>query len=195
MIIRGSNKATVADLDDQSQAAQVAKRTLVQTRRDILERGWQFNSRVISLPVNIEGRVPVGDYLALSIPDKDLAPQLDEADDSIYVWSHKKNVNTWHDATILDVTVVFDLVDDTHFASIPKLLAEWIAHKAAADFWTESHDGATNQKLEAVAVRRQSRWLNTQPHGNLNDVSGFTTLAVTGGGGSSTFDPRTQSVR
>ena len=192
VIVRGSNKALINDLDDESQAAQVAKRTLVQTRKDLLGRGWGFNTRKISLPVNTDGKVPVGDYLSVVIPDSLLIPQFDVDGNGLFVWSNRTNVDTWHNATILDVFVVFDLPEDEQFRQIPKLCAEWIAHKASADFWTEAHDGNANQKLEAVAVRRQSRWTNTQGDlGDLRGVSGFSSFA---GGRAAAFDPRTQST-
>lgn len=132
------------------------------------------------------------DYLKVTLPDKDFAIQKDESDGKLYVWSHKNNVHTWHAAKIDEVEVVFDLGDDTDYRLLPQLIAEWIAHKAAADFWTEAHDGSVNQKLEAVSLRRQTRWLNTQGDlGNVRDASGFTTISSAVPG---SFDPRTQSA-
>lgn len=195
IIIRGSNKAVINDLDDESQAAQVAKRTLKQTRIDMLERGWGFNTRTITLALNADNRVPVAaSYLTVQIPDKDLAVQLDESDGKLYVWSHKNNINTWHDAAIEKVKIIFDITNDDDFKKLPQLMAEWIAHKATADFWSEAHDGAVNSKLEAVAIRRQTRWTNTQGDlGNLRGVSGFEAFSGQGQGRHGTFDPRTQS--
>ncbi len=197
IIIRGSNKAVINDLDDESQAAQVAKRTLKQSRIDILERGWGFNTRNITLKLNSDSKVPVSDsYLRVIIPDSRLAVQMDENEDgALFVWSHKTNVDTWHDAEIINVKIVMDFPDDEDYRRLPQLVAQWIAWKAAADFWTEAHDGSINQKLEAKSVRHQTRWLNTQGDlGNVRDASGFTAIAVQGfGGTTSTFDPRTQS--
>lgn len=191
IIIRGSNKAIINDLNDASQAAQVAKRTTKQTRIDILERGWDFNTRRITLKANSENRVPVANsYLKVMIPDEHLAIQLDESDGKKYVWSHKTGVDTWHDADIDKVWIVFDYTADDDFKKLPQLLAEWIAWKATADFWTEAHDGGINQKLEAMATRRQTRWLNTQKDlGNVRGVSGFASLSAIGG----TLDARTQT--
>ncbi len=197
IIIRGSNKAVINDLDDESQAAQVAKRTLKQSRIDILERGWGFNTRNTTLQLDASLRVPISEsYLRVIIPDSKLVVQMDENDDGkLFVWSHHKNVDTWFNAAIIDVKIILDYPGDEDFKRLPQLIAEWIAWKATADFWTEAHDGSVNQKLEAKSVRHQSRWLNTQGDlGNVRDASGFTAIAVQGYGGTTRhLDPRTQS--
>ncbi len=202
IVIRGSSKPTINDIDDQSQDASLARRTIRESRTEILSHGWRFNTRKVTLAVDDDGKVPVPvTYLSVKFKgttdNEKLIVQEDSDDNKLYVWN--EDTDTWHSETLLEVTIVFDKgadpsLEDTQFRLLPAKLVRWIAYHARAAYFQEINAVSSND-LNAASVRAQSSWVNSQVSTSLDKVSGFSRIKARGGGGSSgSFDARTQSA-
>lgn len=201
IVIRGTSKATINDLDDQSQEASLARRTIRESRTEILSHGWRFNTRKTSLAVNIEGRVPVSaTYLSVKFKtgnDHFIVQERDQ-DNKLYVWD--EDTDDWHNEAMANVTIIFDKAgddpskEDDTFRNFPAKLARWIAFHARSNFFQEINAVESSDLLKH-ALRAQASWVNTQVSTNLSRVSGFAGIRASGhgGGGRGNFDPRTQS--
>lgn len=203
IVLRGTSKPAINGIDDQSQDSTLARRTIRESRTEILSHGWRFNTRKVTLAVGDDGKVPVSvTYLSVKFKDKTdnerLVVQEDSEDNKLYVWN--EDTDTWHDATIEGVTIVFDKgtdldLEDTQFRLLPAKMARLIAYHAAAAYFQEINAVSSND-LNARAIRAQSSWVNSQVSTSLDKVSGFQAIKAAGHGGGArgSFDPRTQSA-
>lgn len=203
IVIRGSSKPTINDIDDQSQDASLARRTIRESRTEILGHGWRFNTRRVTLTADANSRVPVPTtYLSVKFKDKianeRYVVQEDSDDNKLYVWDEDND--TWANETLLDVTIVFDKgtdpdLEDKQFRLLPEKLVRWIAFHARASYFQEIN-AVSSRDLNASAARAQSSWVNSQVSTSLDKVSGFSSIRARGAGGSGagSFDPRSQAT-
>lgn len=199
IVIRASTKPAINDIDDQSQDANLARRTIREVRTEILSHGWRFNTRKLTLSVDTDGRVPVpSTYLSVKFStDNDrFVVQEREEDGALFVYD--QDTEDWHNAEMKDVIIIFDkgtdpTTEDAQFRLLPAKIARYIAYKAASEFFQEIN-GVENGGLLGRAVRAHASWVNTQEFTSMHGVTGFSAIKAAGhGGGSGTFDARTQS--
>lgn len=163
--LRKAGRDPAADIGSLNPQAANAKATLARVRTEVLETGFRWNTREITLAVNDAGRVPISeDYLSVVLPG-DVIAQTDDADGERYVWS--ETTNTWHTEVVQHVRVIFDLAEFTH---IPHKFATWIARQAASEYWSEVNAGKTAPdqiRLEAAEARQKA--LNSEPLPNIRE--------------------------
>lgn len=166
--VRKSSREPLADISELSEQSANAKATLVRVRQEILETGFRFNSRTVTLQASTAGRVPITlKYLDLVLP-MHLIAQVDDVDGKRYVWNEA--TQDWHDQQT-DAKVVYDIPTFEH---LPHKFAVWIARQAAVEYWSETHGGksAPNQLIHEALQGRQ-RALNSEPPVDIRDRTGW----------------------
>jgi hypothetical protein len=164
--LRKAGRDPAADIGSLNPQAANAKATLERVRLEVLETGFRFNSREITLAVNTANRVPISeDYLDVIYPNDFLISQTDTSDGERYVWNQQ--THTWHTEAVQFVRVVFDIPEFTH---LPHKFATWIARQAASEYWSEVNSGKTSPdqiRLEAAEARQKA--LNSEPLPNIRE--------------------------
>jgi hypothetical protein len=167
-VLRGSGLDPSSDPTDENPEAGLAIEVITRTRREILESGFPFNTRKITLQVAQNGRVPISSaYLDLELP-KGFTTRVDETDGERYVWDIEND--DWHDEALERIPIIHDIAD---LAQIPEAFGRWIARQSAVNFFTE-HTGSkfsvpktlTDQRNEARAKAE-----NTQPAGSIRTAT------------------------
>lgn len=163
--LRKAGRDPAADIGNLNPQAANAKATLTRVRTEILETGFRWNTREITLAVNEAGRVPISeDYLSVVLPVP-LISQTDTEDGERYVWN--ETTHTWHTELVQFVKVIFDLGE---FPNIPHKFATWIARQSASEYWCEVNAGKTAPdqiRLEAAESRQKA--LNSEPLPNIRE--------------------------
>ena len=163
--LRKAGRDSAADIGSLNPQAANAKATLARVRIEVLETGFRFNKREITLAVNAENRVAINeDYLDVILPSN-LISQTDTEDGQRYVWN--EDTHTWHTEVVEFVRVVFDIPEYTH---LPHKFAVWIARQAASEYWSEVNSGKTSPdqlRLEAAEARQKA--LNSEPLPNIRE--------------------------
>ena len=163
--LRGSGLDPASDPTDENAEAGLAKEVIERTRREILETGFPFNVRKVTLQVDASGRVPVSSaYLDIDLPRR-FTTRVDEGGDAQqYVWDIEDD--SFHDEAMERIPIVHDIAE---FSQIPEAYGRWIARQSAVNFFTE-HTGSkfsvpatlTDQRNEARAKAE-----NSQPAGSI----------------------------
>lgn len=168
--LRRAGRESAADISNLSSQAGNARATLVRVRQEVLETGFRFNERRVTLSVSVSNnRVPVSaSYLAVVLPEN-LITQVDSADGVRYVWN--ESTNDWHSEQVTNVTVIFDIAA---YENLPHKFAVWIARQAAAEYWSEVNAGkqSPNQILRDALDARQKA-LNSAPPVDIRDRTGW----------------------
>ena len=164
-LLRKAGRDPAADIGSLNPQAANAKTTLGRVRTEVLETGFRWNTREITLAVNVAKRVPISeDYLSVVLPAT-LVAQTDDNDGERYVWD--ETTNTWHTAVVKSVRVIFDLSEFTH---IPHKFATWIARQAAVEYWSEVNAGKTaSDQLQIEAASARQKALNSEPLPNIRE--------------------------
>lgn len=137
----------------------------------VLTNGYPFNTNIVTLQVNTNGRVPLSrDYLKIRYPVS--RPELSWRDDANnrYVWD--RDTNDWHDADVEDVEVVFTM----DFELIPDAFAQWIAADAASKHFANTKDGRPNMLLVQEARTLQAAAINTLDDLNVHGATGYNAI-------------------
>lgn len=206
LVLRQVGQGQNNELDESSQDASLAKQAIIRARREVLASGFHFNQNRISLAPGPDGRVPVDVVALLSVRFKEPnhSHRLDPTDGKTYVWnlglgstSGEGRPDWVRDVTVHDTVVVVDITNpdtaELDYHRIPELCAQWIAKRAAAEYWYEVHQ-AVSQTLEAKAERAKTQFQNSIPHRNIGTVTGYSALRLRGNSSpTGTFDARTQS--
>lgn len=201
LVLRQSGQGQNNELDESSQDAALAKQSIIRARREILLSGHHFNTDIRQLTASVVSSggsrvaVDVVTFLSIKFRKTKHTHRFDPVLSTTYVWD--ADLKQYEPDTVEDVEVVFDINDpDTSedgFKNLPEIMAQWIAKRAAAEYWYEVHQ-SVSQTLEAKAVRAKTRYQNSVPHTNIRAVTGFNTLALRGNASpTGSFDPRTQS--
>ncbi len=201
LVLRQSGQGQNNELDESSQDAALAKQTIIRARREILLSGHHFNTDIKKLTASVvtsggtRVAVDVVTYLSIKFKKPKHTHRFDPALGTTFVWD--TDLRIWEPNTVEDVEVVFDINDpnvaEDGFKNLPEIMAQWIAKRAAAEYWYEVHQ-STSQTLESKAERAKTRYQNSIPHSNIRAVTGFNTLALRGNASpTGSFDPRTQS--
>lgn len=177
--LRLTGKGAVNDPDSGNEDAAHAKATIKRVRRDILINGYHFNRNVLDLEPNSEGKIQIAEsYLRVELP-VDLSFRKDSDDGQIYLWNIDRN--TWHDQTVRDVKVVFDITnpDDPgdDFEHLPDDFAKWIALQAVSEFYMEKKDGVPNTAIQQMADEAAAHAINNLAPENIDEVTGFARIA------------------
>lgn len=163
--LRKAGRDSAADIGTLNPQGANAKATLARVRIEVLETGFRFNTREITLAVNNENRVAINeDYLNVILPIS-LISQTDTEDGERYVWN--ETTNTWHAEVVENVRVVFDIPE---YAHLPHKFATWIARQSASEYWSEVNSGKTAPdqiRLEAAEARQKA--LNNEPLPNIRE--------------------------
>ena len=203
LVLRQVGQGQLNELDESSQDGSLAKQAIIRARREILLSGHHFNTNIISLTpsqVSTGGTrvaVDVVTFLDIKFKDSKHTHRFDPELQTTYVWNTDLDPPTWETEKVEEVEVVFDINDpnsaEDGYKNIPEIMAQWIAKRAAAEYWYEVHQ-SVSQTLEAKAERSKTRYQNSVPHKNIRSVTGFNTLALRGNASpTGTFDVRTQS--
>jgi hypothetical protein len=201
LVLRQSGQGQSNELSESSQDAALAKQAIIRARREILVSGFHFNTNIITLTasnVSTGGKrvaVDVATFLSVKFSESKHSHRFDPDLSTTYVWD--MDAKTWETEAVADVEVVFDINNpneaEDNFKILPELMAQWIAKRAAAEYWYETHQ-SISQTLEAKAERAKTRFQNSIPHRNIRSVTGFNSLALRGNASpTGTFDARTQS--
>lgn len=169
-LLRRAGRESAADISQLNAQAANASATLVRVRQEVLETGFRFNSRDVTLSVSAtNNRVPVSAaFLDLILPEN-LIVQVDSEDGVRYVWN--QSTNDWHSEQITNVTVIFDI---PAFENLPHKFAVWIARQSAAEYWSEVNAGrqAPVQIIRDSLDARQKA-LNSTPPVDIRDNTGW----------------------
>lgn len=201
LVLRQSGQGQNNELDESSQDAALAKQAIIRARREILLSGHHFNTDIRQLTASVVSSggtrvaVDVVTYLSVKFKETKHTHRFDPELSTTYVWD--TDLKQWETDTVKDVELVFDINDpdtaEDGYKNLPEIMAQWIAKRAAAEYWYEIHQ-SVSQTLEAKAERAKTRYQNSIPHTNIRAVTGFNTLALRGNASpTGTFDPRTQS--
>lgn len=213
-VLRSAGQEPITDLSDQSMERGNAVEAVNRARKQILSNGYAFNTDVVDLqPDSGESNkvnYPTGFlFVGLGPPRHwDLNLHTDESRRLSYrytnnaqaalapfIWDLKeRSFVTEEVVNVVQVFDVFDVsVDERGFDRIPQLCAEWVATRAAADYFHE-YNGAPSTLLELRAERAKSRFVNRETFADIHTVTGFRSIEAIGRGGStSSFDVRTQT--
>ncbi len=199
LVLRQVGQGQNNELDESSQDASLAKQAIIRARREILLSGHHFNTDIVKLAVGANSRVAVDvvTFLSVKFKQRQYSHRYDPVDEKTYVWDLDADPPTYASIAVEDVEVVFDIFNndeaDDDFEVIPEIMAQWIAKRAAAEYWYEVHQAAS-LTLEAKAERAKTRYQNSVPHTNIGHVTGFFSLRLRGNAApTGSFDPRTQS--
>lgn len=168
--LRRAGRPSAADIEQLNEQAANAKATLKRVRQEVLETGFRFNTREITLSVDAtNNRVPVSDaYLVVVLPDN-LIVQVDTEDGKRYVWD--ESTDTWHTKQITNVDVIFDIPEYPH---LPHKTAVWIARQAAAEYWSEVNGGKeAPAQIQRDALAARQKALNNEPSVDVRDNTGW----------------------
>ena len=168
--LRWAGREPAADPSSLTEAAANAQSTLKRVRQEVLETGYRFNTREITLSVDAtSGRVPVSAaYLAVVLPTN-LISQVDTVDGVLYVWN--ESTDTWHTEQITNVKVIFDIED---FLNLPHKFAVWIARQGALEYWIEVNAGKQAPLgINEAAQDARQRALNSEPPVNIRGRTGW----------------------
>lgn len=201
------------DLADESMERGNALEALTRARKQILSNGYQFNTDVVDLQPDPEenGKVnyPVG-FLFVGLgarlfnlgrgghEDRRLSYRYtknSKGKQSAFVWNQRdRSFVTSEVADVVQVSDVFDVSESQKgFDRIPELCAEWIATRAAADYFHEVN-GVSSLTLDKRAEQAKTRFINKERFADIHSVTGFRTIEAIGHGGTtSSFDVRTQA--
>ncbi len=177
--LRGVSSSLANEADSGNRTSATAIDAIARKQQELLSKGWDFNTRRVTLVVNTAGRVQVPrSYLGIAWPSE-IIGQVDPDDPSkTFVWN--KRSNKFHDIEVVNLPVSLDIPD---FENLPFLFANWLAHEAAALFYREVNNGNDPPRaLLADLVRAQSTFMNHQPAVSIDEMSGFTasTANITG---------------
>ena len=96
--LSSSGKSNVSQLNDGSEHQARAQNAIATIRKDILTRGWKFNTNIVSLAVDGDGRVPVDkSYLKVGFRDLNLSLRYHEDTNQQFVWDIREN-DYWGEA-------------------------------------------------------------------------------------------------
>ena len=201
LVLRQVGQGQLNELDESSQDASLAKQAIIRARKEILLSGHHFNTDILDLTTSVVStggdRVAIDIVTFLSVKFK--YPKHTHHHDPVlsatFVWN--LDDKAWETIKVEDVEVVFDINDpntaEDGYKNLPEIMAQWIAKRAAAEYWFEVHQ-AVSQTLEAKAERAKTRFQNSVPHKNIRNVTGYNSLALRGNAApTDTFDVRTQS--
>lgn len=169
--LRKAGRDAASDASKLNPAAANAQGCIERVRKEILETGHSFNTRIVSLALGSNGRVEVDfDYLALYFQHERYAVQVDTEDDSKrYVWDH--HTHDWHTEAMEEVTRIFDI---EAYEDLPQKYATWIARQAAVEYWSEVNSGKTTPEgIRKEAIDARQRALNSEPPVDIRDRTGW----------------------
>lgn len=157
LCLRATQETRVSSLSFNDAAAADVLPTIAELRREILSRGWPFNTRVVTLPLDVNGRVPMpSSWLSYKLPDKL------SVNDEGFVWD--VDADTYRDSPVKDATVIYDYGDTAEgFAAIPDQFGRWIAHAAAERCW-EDRKGSPSPMLSRRTRQAMVNACNSLSH-------------------------------
>lgn len=162
--LRGSGLDPSSDPTDENPEAGIAIEVITRTRREILETGFPFNVRKITLQVDQGGRVPISSaYLDVDLP-RGFTTRIDTEDGDRYVWDIDDD--DWHDEAMERIEIVHGIAD---IAQIPEAFGRWIARQAAVNFFTEHHGSKVGAPATLMGQMHEARAKaeNSQPAGSI----------------------------
>ena len=166
--LRGSGLDPASDPTDENAEAGLAKEVIERTRREILETGFPFNVRKVTLQVDASGRVPVSSaYLDIDLP-RGFTTRVDEGGDAQqYVWDIEDD--SFHDEALERIPIVHDIEE---FSQLPEAFGRWIARQSAVNFFTEHNSGA-GVPGTLISARNEARAKaeNSQPGGSIRTAT------------------------
>ena len=166
--LRGSGLDPSSDPTNENPEAGLAIEVIKRTRTEILETGFPFNTRKITLQVDQGGRVPISSaYLDVVLP-RGFTTRVDETNGERYVWDI--NDDDWHDQAMERIQIIHDIVE---FSQIPEAFGRWIARQAALNFFTEHLGNKTGSLASLKDQRNEARAKaeNTQPGGSIRTAT------------------------
>lgn len=167
-VLRGSALDPSSDPTDENPEAGLAIEVIKRTRREILETGFPFNVRKITLQVDQSGRVPISSaYLDVDLP-RGFTTRVDESDGERYVWDIDDD--SFHDEAMERIPIVHDIAD---LDQIPEAFGRWIARQAAVNFFTEHLGSKVGVPATLMEARNEARAKaeNSQPAGSIHTVT------------------------
>ncbi len=211
-VMRSAGQEALTDLSDTSMERGNAEEAINRARKQILTNGYLFNTDIIDLqPDPAESnKVPFPQgFLYVGLQERLFKFKKSGNETRLLSFRYTENSKGKQQAFVFDlktakfvvaevteVEQVFDVFVNSEegkgFERIPDHCAEWIATRAAADYFMEVNGGPSTL-LEARAEKSKTLFINKEPFADIHTVSGFRSLEAAGQGGTSTFDVRTQS--
>lgn len=213
-VLRSAGHEPITDLSDQTMERGNAVEAINRARQQILSNGYAFNTDVVNLqPDPAESNkvnYPTG-FLFVGLGPPRLWELHQVSDESRrlsyrytnnasavlspFIWDLKEREFVTEE--VVNVVEVFDVFDVSvagrGFDRIPEMCGEWIATRAAADYFHELN-GAPSTLLELRAEKAKSRFINKEHFADVHTVTGLRAIEAIGHGGStSSFDVRTQT--
>ena len=164
-VLRGSGLDPSSDPTDENPEAGLAIEVIERTRTEILETGFPFNTRKITLQVDQGGRVPISSaYLDVELP-RGFTTRVDESDGERYVWDIEDD--SFHDEAMERIPIIHDIIE---FSQIPEAFGRWIARQSAVNFFTEHHGSKIGVPATLTSQRNEARAKaeNSQPGGSIH---------------------------
>jgi hypothetical protein len=171
--LRANGDESINESTPLSQPASKAQGVVERKRKELLENGYPFNTALLTLTPETDGKVRVArSYLVHKWP-KGITYRVDPTDSSKWIlWDIDDN--DYVDVEVEDFEVHFDITD---FQNLPDTFARWVAHEAAIAYYGEVNPTAPiPQRLISDALRAHSRFSATMPGFSLDDASGWTAL-------------------
>lgn len=169
-VLRAVGSPPVAQLDSGDRAAGRADEILDNIKDDNLLVGYHFNTDIITLSVNVDGRVPLPEgLLEIKFEDPRISYRLLEKDGKLYLWDIPKN--DFLDTAVIDYRAVNKVPDWT---TLPHTFATWCIWGAAGEFFLQ-RNGEKIPVPDWILIKERdarSDFLNNLAEANLNIATG-----------------------
>lgn len=171
--LRGSGLDPISDPTTENPAAGLAKEVIERTRREILETGYRFNIREITLQVDVNNRVPIAQSLLRVNLPKHFSERVDESEGGNFVWNF--NEDDWHGEAMENIPVIHDITD---LNNMPEGFGRWIARQSALNFFSEhrGNDIPIPRKLVADRNEARAKAENSLPEVSIRTATGWAAL-------------------
>ena len=167
-VLRGAALDPASDPTDENPEAGLAVEVIKRTRREILETGFPFNTRKVTLQIDEGGRVPISSaYLDVVLP-RGFTTRVDEGDGERYVWDISND--DWHDQAMERIDINHDIET---YSQIPEAYGRWIARQSAVNFFTEHNGSKFTVPATLISQRNEARAKaeNSQPAGSIHTAT------------------------
>lgn len=150
--LRGAGLDPISDPSTENSIAGLAKEVIERTRREILETGFRFNTRTITLQVDDSGRVGIAkSLLRVNLP-RGLTERADTENGGHFVWDISND--EWFASTLERIDVINDIED---LDNMPEGFGRWIARQSAVNFFTEQMGSKVNVPQTLLDQRNEAR--------------------------------------
>jgi hypothetical protein len=168
--LQNAGQGSVNDQDSTDPNAAHAKTTIANVMREMEGKSYNFNTNVVTLTVNGDGKVPLSkDYLKVFLRNG-LSIRHDD-DDQRFVWDISEN--DYYAEELTDVHVVFF---EDEFLNFENDVAQWIAWKAAERYWFEVKQSDPPAYIIRERVNAENDAMNNMTGQSLNRATHFDVL-------------------